>query len=341
MALDVYRDWLGIKETARPLNHYSLLRLKKFEDDTAKIRTHYRKMNAHVRKYSTGEFSAASQNLLNELAQAMLCLTDAQRKREYDATLGRSDGGELRRRSFAEILLAGGIADQAQIDKARRFADAVGLELRDAVLQQKLATPDVVMQAYAESIGLPYIELQDIGVAEEAVATVPATTARQHSCVPVMMDDKQVLMASPNPLVPDVEEDLRLRFSRTIRTVLCTPSSINDVVTKYYSSDAAAAAAPAPAQAAPAAKKEKPKKEKKVKEKKPKEKTEKASAEDDNKQRILFTFLGFNMGVILTMVLLTVLSGGMNRLGFTHIALGVLVGCIAGAVGFFLGPKLQ
>ena len=30
--LNVYRDWLGIKETARPLNHYQLLRLKPFED---------------------------------------------------------------------------------------------------------------------------------------------------------------------------------------------------------------------------------------------------------------------------------------------------------------------
>lgn len=335
MALDVYRDWLGIKETSRPLNHYQLLRLKKFEDDTAKIRTHYRKMNAFVRKYSTGEFSVASQDLLNELAQTMLCLTDAQRKREYDATLGRSDGGELRQRSFAEILLAGGVADQAQIDKARRFADAVGLELRDAVMQQKLASPDVVMLAYAESIGLPYIELEDIGVAEEAVPTIPAPTARQHSCVPVMMDDEQVLMASPNPLVPDVEEDLRLRFNRTIRTVLCTSASINEVITKYYSSDAATAPAPA-------AKKGKSlKKEKKTKEKKPKEKKPAASAEESNKQRLMLCFIGFNMGVILTMLLMMMLRGGTHRLGIMDFALGLFVGCIAGVVGFFLGPKLQ
>lgn len=335
MALDIYRDWLGIKETDRPFNHYQLLRLKKFEDDTAKIRTHYRKMNAHVRKYSTGEFSADSQTLLNELAQAMLCLTDAQRKREYDATLGRSDGGELRQRSFAEILLAGGIANQDQLDKARRFADAVGLELRDAVMQQKLATPDVVMLAYAESIGLPYIELADIGVAEEAVPVIPAPTARQHSCVPVMMDDQQVLMASPNPLVPDVEEDFRLRFSRTIRTVICTPASIGEVITKYYSADAVAAA-PLPAANAPAAKNGK-----KSKEKKPKEKKPAASQEDSTKQGIMFGIVGFNMGVILMMVLMMMLRGGMQRVGFMDFVLTFVIGCIAGALGFFLGPKLQ
>ena len=67
--LDVYRDWLKITETQRPLNHYQLLRLKPFEDDVARIRAHYRKLNAHVRKYATGDYAEESQELLNELAQ--------------------------------------------------------------------------------------------------------------------------------------------------------------------------------------------------------------------------------------------------------------------------------
>ncbi len=52
------------------------MRLKQFEDDIGKIREHYRKMNAHVRKFAAGEFAKQSQDLLNELAKAMLCLTD-------------------------------------------------------------------------------------------------------------------------------------------------------------------------------------------------------------------------------------------------------------------------
>ena len=47
---DIYARWLGITETARPLNHYQLLRLKNFEDDAGQIRAHYNKMSAHVRK---------------------------------------------------------------------------------------------------------------------------------------------------------------------------------------------------------------------------------------------------------------------------------------------------
>lgn len=239
--LDVYRDWLGIKEPTRPLSNYQLLRLKQFEDDTAKIREHYRKMNAHVRKYGAGEFSQQSQDLLNELAKAMLCLTDAQRKREYDAALGRKTTGEGHRRTLEEILLSQKAIDDAQLTKARNFAKAVGVEVRDALLQQKLANPEFVMPAYAESIGLPYLDLGDIQLDETLIPQVPAVLARQHSLAPVMKDRNQLLVASPNPLDPHVEEELRLRFGAPVRTVLCTPAAIHDVIARHYSKDAAAA----------------------------------------------------------------------------------------------------
>lgn len=258
--IDVYRDWLKITETARPLSYYQLLRVKTFEDDAQVIRERYRRMNAHVRKFGTGEYAKQSQDLLNELAKAMLCLTDAQRKREYDASLGREDKGEGRRRSLEEILLANKTIDRQQLEKARNFANAVGLEVRDAVVQQKLAPPEVVMQAYAESQGLPYIDLGDIQISPELIPLVPAPMARQHSCVPVLIDGSQLLMASPNPIDPNVEEELRLRFGLPVRTILCTAAAVNAEIAKHYSRDgvqnnavaaalAAAAAAKRPASA--------------------------------------------------------------------------------------------
>ena len=79
--------------------------------------------------------------------------------------------------------------------------------------------------------------------------------ARQHSCVPVLVDSNQVLMASPNPLDPNVEEELRLRFGMSVRSVLCTPANISDVIAKYVPRDASIVeAAPlAPVQATGAA----------------------------------------------------------------------------------------
>jgi hypothetical protein len=239
--LDVYRDWLGIKETNRPLNYYQIMRLKQFEDDQAKIREHYRKMNAHVRKYASGDFAKQSQELLNELSKAMLTLTDVRRKREYDATLGRKDTGEGRRRTLEEILLYSKVVDEAGLAKARTFANAIGVEVKDALVQQKLAKPETVMPAYAESLGLPYLDLADIHIDPQLVARLPATLARQNSCAPLMVDGKQLLFVAPNPLDPDVEQELRMRMGLPVRTILCTPAAITEILDKHFPREAAAA----------------------------------------------------------------------------------------------------
>jgi len=239
--LDVYRDWLGITDPTRPLDYYALLRLKRFEDDREKILAAYRQLNAHVRKFATGEFGPQSQELLNELARAMLCLTDEERKGEYDAMLGRPAKAGPRRRTLEQVLLANKAITLEQLTKLRNYANAVNLPMRDAVLQQRVAPAEIVMQAYAESVGLPYIDLGDIPIDEELIPLVPAPTARQHLFVPLLVDDGMLLIASPNPVNPDVQDDLRLRVEHPVRTVLCTPAAINILVSKYYSREAAAA----------------------------------------------------------------------------------------------------
>ncbi len=333
--IDAYREWLGIPDTVRPPNYYQLLRVKVFEDNVAQIRENYRKLNAKVRTYATGDFAAVSQRLLNELAKAMLCLTDAQRKREYDVTLGRKDAGGGRRRTLEEILLANKVVDTAQLTKARQFAAAVGLELRDAVVQQKMAPPDAVMLCYAESIGLPYVDLADVGVAESIVPKIPAPLARQHSCVPVMIDGNQLLMASPNPLVPDVEEELRLRFDMPVRTVLCTPASINAAVQKYYARDLPADAPRTARRAAKAAADDEEEDDRPPA-------TPQARAET-LRQQIQYSFIAFNIGVVLVTFLLWMFGRPVTTTGGAAgvMGLAVVVGLIAGAITFYVFPKLR
>ncbi len=237
--VNVYREWLGIKDAEPPFDFYQLLRLNRFEDDQQRIRRHYRKLNAHVRKYSSGDFARESQELLNELARAMLCLTDVKRKAEYDKSLGRQEVTEGRRLKLDEILLHSGAVDQEKLDKAKKYAEATGLSLRDAVAQQKLVPPETLVQAYAQSVGLPSLDLSDIKIDESLFPKLSAVLARSHSLVPVMVENDQLLLASPNPIDLQLEEDLKLRLNTSIRTVLCTPADVNRVINAHYPKEAA------------------------------------------------------------------------------------------------------
>ncbi|MDR2643050.1 MAG: general secretion pathway protein GspE [Planctomycetaceae bacterium] len=236
--VDVYRDWLKIGAENRPLNFYQLLRLERFEDDIEKIRKNYRQLNAHVRKFASGDYIEESQKLLNELAKAMLCLTDSTRKLEYDISLGRKVGVVKARRSLEEILLANQIVPPDRMKQVKSYADAVGIDLQEAVLQQKLGTQETVMLAYAESVGLPFVSIDEIGVDEEIAAQINPNTARHHSFVPLMIDRGQLLLASPKPVNPDVEEELRMIFEIPVRSTICTSAEIIPAIAKYYPRDA-------------------------------------------------------------------------------------------------------
>ncbi|MEC7502223.1 MAG: hypothetical protein VX970_10870 [Planctomycetota bacterium] len=234
-SLDVYRDWLGIKETERPLDFYQLLRLKPFEDDQDRVRRHYRKMHNHARKFATGDFSVVSQDLLNELARAMLCLTDVKRKKEYDISLGRKEGTIREQKGgLADLLFRKKLLDRAQLELAENYASAVGLSLRDAICQKELLPQLTVMQAFAQAEGLPFIELADVTIEENLFSSIPAVTARTHSVVPFMVENDHLLLASPNPLDLQLEEDLKLKLGIPVRAVLCTSVDVNRIIKQHY-----------------------------------------------------------------------------------------------------------
>jgi hypothetical protein len=86
---DPYRKWLGIPPEEQPPNHYRLLGVGLFESDADAISNAADRQMAHVRTFQSGESSDLSQQILNELAAARVCLLDAQKKAVYDRQLRR------------------------------------------------------------------------------------------------------------------------------------------------------------------------------------------------------------------------------------------------------------
>ena len=84
---DPYYKWLGIKPKDQPPNHYRLLGVELFETDTDVIDNAADQRMRHIRSLQTGANAAVSQRILNEIAAARVCLTDPDRRTEYDAQL--------------------------------------------------------------------------------------------------------------------------------------------------------------------------------------------------------------------------------------------------------------
>lgn len=236
MALDVYKEWLGIPEGPRPPDHYALLRLKQFDDEVDRIRANYKKLNAHVRRYATGQYLDESQALLNELAKAMLCLTDHDRKREYDESQGREFAAEeAGPRTMDQVLVSQKHVTRDQAREAVEYAERSGLEVRDAFVQLKLVSSDVATQALAQELGLSYVDLSDVTPDDAVLDQVPRKVVRQYSVLPLFLDAGTLLVACVHQIDHVVEDELRLRFDgAAIRTVLVAKSALDEAIARYY-----------------------------------------------------------------------------------------------------------
>ena len=84
---DAYHKWLGISSKDQPPNHYRLLAIELFEADPDVIDVAASKQVAYLQGCATGPHVALSQELLNEVAAARLCLLNPQKKAEYDRQL--------------------------------------------------------------------------------------------------------------------------------------------------------------------------------------------------------------------------------------------------------------
>jgi hypothetical protein len=262
--MDFYKEWLGIPEGQRPPDHYELLRVKRFEDDTDKIRAHYKKLNSHVRKYATGQYSIQSQDLLNELAKAMLCLTDSERKRDYDEGMGREFPPEydaFGRQPLIDVLIKSGKVERSQKSEIEEFADRRGLSHRDAVVQMKLVDAETAAKALATQLGYSYVDLEDVLPEDSALDMVPRALVKQYSFIPLFVDDDRLMVATVDEIEHELEEELRLRYGVPPRPVLAAPRAINQAIAKYYApgmrDEAVAPAAPQPAKGKAAKKAEK------------------------------------------------------------------------------------
>ena len=92
-SFDPYHKWLGIPPRDQPADHYRLLGVERFEDDSDVLSLAADQRMHFLRSFQNGERAKLSQQLLNEIAAARVCLLDEKKKAAYDANLKQKPGG--------------------------------------------------------------------------------------------------------------------------------------------------------------------------------------------------------------------------------------------------------
>lgn len=94
---------------------------------------------------------------------------------------------------------------------------------------------DSQLQVIADHLGTEVVTIRESEIPKEAVAAVPASTAKMHQCVPVALFGSVLRLALSDPLNPAVLDELGFSISKEIQVVVADPAAIQRAIQTLYS----------------------------------------------------------------------------------------------------------
>ena len=101
--------------------------------------------------------------------------------------------------TIKKILLDGNYVEEADIKKAEEYAADHRGSLLEYLLSQKLLTREIVGQAVAESLKVPYADLGTAIPPKEQVTLIPEELAKKFRVVVFAQKKSEIVLATDGP----------------------------------------------------------------------------------------------------------------------------------------------
>ncbi|MBB6051968.1 GspE/PulE family protein [Armatimonas rosea] len=135
------------------------------------------------------------------------------------------------RKSLADILLEKQFVTAAQLEEAK----AAGGDLRKAVIDKGFAMEVDVYKCWAESEGLPFVDITKHKPEPSALNVVPQNVVTRHKAIPVRKDGQTLYVAIADPRNVPAIDDIKIA-SRVpiVRALAASPSDIEAAIKENY-----------------------------------------------------------------------------------------------------------
>jgi len=136
---------------------------------------------------------------------------------------------EAARKQGGETTVPAG-EEAAQLDSVKAAAD------RESDLHEVTSAMPDMAELLAKEHGREFVKLSDYPLRDpRLLKMIPIDVAKQMGCFPLQEEpDGALLIAISDPLNVTIEDDLRLRLGRHVRTVIAEEDAIFDAIDRYY-----------------------------------------------------------------------------------------------------------
>ena len=144
---------------------------------------------------------------------------------------------------LVDILVDLGFVTAEQVAAQRAEAQAAGVGVVDLMVANKLIRPADVTQAKAAHFGAEVVNLSEIKIDDDVIASVPRHVARKYHVVPVFKHDGSITVAVADPSDLDTLDSLRLLLNAEVDLRVASEQDIEAALGKYYGGERGASRA--------------------------------------------------------------------------------------------------
>lgn len=133
-----------------------------------------------------------------------------------------------------EILVKENYVSAEEMEKAEAYANSARLDLIDYLLTNAIITPDLLGQAIAESLGLPYADLNSNWPTKEQTLKLSEEIGMKYRAILFAEKGKQWAVTSDNPLEPKLLAELTKTYpDKKITLAYSLTEDINEALANY------------------------------------------------------------------------------------------------------------
>ena len=155
-----------------------------------------------------------------------------------EAALSAGNGAvDARRRlRLGEVLVKEGLVTNEQIETALAAQkQSKGKRLGEVLVELRIVDEVTIVRTLAKRLDLPFVDINQIEVAEAALKELPSHVMRDHNVVPVASDQESITVAFGDPLSVDAVNAVRFACQKRLVEVVAAPSQISRFVTRSAS----------------------------------------------------------------------------------------------------------
>lgn len=139
-------------------------------------------------------------------------------------------------KNLRDVLVDKNLIDSKVSEQIALRQVKTGENEEDIVRAMRLVTEEQLVEAKSEFIRVPYVDLDTIGFAPEALSLVPESVAEKYKIVPYRLDTKEkvLLVTMANPLDLETIEFLEKKTGLTIKVAMSTEKQIEAFIKEKY-----------------------------------------------------------------------------------------------------------